>query len=141
MAKNDKLSCLEKRDLLNQTAVSIDTLVKWGEQYEAMSLVHDAVDFFEKAHARESLERLLGNALEDADVFLFKRLCRLLDREIQREEWLHLATDAEARGKYRFAAEAYRSAGDDDMADVLLNRANAETPKVAAPRGGESEIV
>jgi tetratricopeptide (TPR) repeat protein len=140
MAKNGKLSCLEKRDLLNQAAVSIETLVRWGEQYEAMGLVHDAVDFFEKAHAREALERLLPIAREEGDLFLFKRLCRFLSREITRDEWLQLAAKAEEQGKIRFAAEAYRSAGDEDMAGALLNRASARAPEAAGSRAEEVEL-
>ena len=140
MAKNSTLSCLEKRDLLNQAAVSIDTLVRWGEQYEAMGLVHDAVDFFAKAHASEAIERLLPIALEEGDLFLFKRLCRFLGREITRDEWLQLAAKAEEQGKFRFAAEAYRSAGDEDMAGALLNRASVQTLEAAGSRAEEVEI-
>ena len=111
MAKEDLLSCLAKRDLLNQTVVSVETLLHWGKVHEDEGLVHDAVNFYEKANAREDLARLLGRAQEDGDVFLYSRLCRLLDHKAEKEDWIALARRAEEAGKHSFAAEAYRRAG------------------------------
>jgi tetratricopeptide (TPR) repeat protein len=116
MARKEWLSCLEKRDLLNQSAVSVEALIRWGEHYEREGLVHDAVDFYEKANAREPLARMRENALQSGDYFLCLRVCRVLGCENQREEWLALARRAEELGKFAFAAQAYRRAGEEDRA-------------------------
>jgi tetratricopeptide (TPR) repeat protein len=116
MAKG-MLGCLEKRDLLNRAAVSVDTLLQWGEQYEQAGLIFDALDFYEKAKAQEQLHRLLEIAGREGNAFLLARASRALGREPSREEWISLAKSAEAAGKYAFAAEAYRKAEDEEQAE------------------------
>jgi len=140
MARKDTLTCLEKRDLLNKSAVSMDTLVDWGERYEAMDLDHDAADFYERAKAPEALGRLLEKAVDSSDVFLFKRLCRLLDRKVSREEWIDLAKKAEDQGKYRFAADAYRQGDDEESAIRVLDKAVAGPLEAPSPVVEETEV-
>ncbi|MGA7876793.1 MAG: hypothetical protein WCA08_14120 [Desulfoferrobacter sp.] len=111
MAKKRELSCLIKRDLLNQPVVSVENLLSWGQQYEGYGLLHDAVEFYEKAQAKEALFRLLKIAQEEGDTFLFKRINRILKREPSKEELLSLAKQAEGLGKKSFAAEAYMQLG------------------------------
>jgi len=113
MAKREKLTCLEKRDLLSQSAVAVEELTHLGKCYEEAGLIHDAVDFYEKAHAGEALERVLEKAREEGDVFLFKRLCRVLNCQPEQDEWLSIAQRAEELGKLSFSAEARREAGVD----------------------------
>ena len=62
MGKDALLSCLDKRELLNQSPISVAKLVDWGEQYEEAGLVHDALDFYERAGASEAMEKLLRTA-------------------------------------------------------------------------------
>lgn len=112
MGRMNKPTCLEKRDLLNQAAVSLDTLTGIGESFEQSDYVYDAADFYQKANAREGLSRLLESSREEGNVFLFKRICRILGHEPSREEWMALARRAEALGKLTFAAEAYSQAGE-----------------------------
>jgi hypothetical protein len=111
MAKKYDLSCLEKRDLLNETAVSFETLLSWGEHYEEVGSLYDAVDFYEKAGAREALARLLKKTQDLGNVFLFHRISRIIEHEPNHDEWLALANRAEELGKLAFAAEAYRLGG------------------------------
>lgn len=117
MGKKDSLGCLEKRDLLNQPAASLETLSYWGRKLEESGSVFDAVDLYEKANEREALDRLLKDALNEGDTFLFRRICRSLKHEPGREEWLVLAKRAEDLGKYAFAAQAYRQGGDEETAE------------------------
>lgn len=117
MARKNGLNCLEKRDLLNQSAVSVETLLHWGRYFEESGLLYDAVDFYEKANAKEAFARLFKEALEDGNVFLFKRLCHLTGHEPGRDEWVLIARRAEESGKYAFAAEAYRQCGENELAD------------------------
>jgi hypothetical protein len=111
VAKKYDLGCLEKRDLLNETAVSVETLRSWGEHYEEVGSLYDALDFYERVGAKEALSRLLERAEAAGNVFLFRRLCRLLERTPEPEAWLALARRAEELGKLSFAAEAYRLGG------------------------------
>lgn len=114
MAKKRELSCLIKRDLLNQPVASVENLLSWGQQYEEQGLLHDAVEFYEKAQAKEALLRLLEVAREEGDTFLFKRVNRILKREPTREEWLSLAKQAEQSGKEAFAADAQVQLGPEE---------------------------
>lgn len=111
MAKKDFLSCLEKRDLMSQTAASTDTLLHWAEKYEQEGRVADAIDFYTKAGARDALSRLLDRARDEGDLFLMRRLHQALGSVAHTEEWLALARKAEELGKFAFAAEAYRLGG------------------------------
>ncbi len=106
MARGRRLSCLEKRNLLNRSAVSVAELVEWGKRYEEMELVHDALDFYERANAEEDLCRLLGRALDDGDYFLLKRVCTVLKRHPSEQELLKVAERGEQLGKERFAQQA-----------------------------------
>lgn len=106
MADKKLMGCMEKRDLLNQSAVSVESMRTWGERYEEAGLLSDAVDFYEKAKATDALERLRGNALGEGDFFLFGRLSRILGHDPTPQEWMELASRAEKAGKQAFAAQA-----------------------------------
>lgn len=110
------MNCLEKRDLLNQAAASVEALVRWGSTFEESGQVHDAVDFYQKAGAREPLRRLMELAVEEGDLFLFKRICKALDIEPDADRWKHLGEKARLHGKLLFAAEAFRHAGLEEVA-------------------------
>lgn len=113
------LGCMEKRDILNQPAVSVEKLVQWGQVYEDEGMVHDALNFYEKAGARGALTRLLERAREDGDSFLFSRTSRILGIEPDEEEWNALAERARSLGKLLFAEQAYAKAGKQvDLSDA-----------------------
>jgi aspartate/tyrosine/aromatic aminotransferase len=111
MAKKYDLSSLQKRDVLNETVASLDALRSWGEHYEEVGSLYDAVDFYEKAGAADGLGRVRLRAKEAGNVFLFQRVCRITGYEPGREEWISLADIAKKLGKLTFAAEAYQCAG------------------------------
>jgi hypothetical protein len=122
MGNNSLLSCLEKRDLLNQPAASVDTLMQWGDRFLEAGFVYDAVNFYEKAGAKEALTRLLEMARNDGDAFLLRRLCALLGREPNADEWLAVAEQAERQGKDQFAWKGYLGAGEQDRSDEVRAR-------------------
>lgn len=115
--KRNLLNCLEKRDLLNQSAVSLETLKQWGEHFEENGMLHDAVDFYHKAHATEALGRILRAAADDGDAFLFNKVSRILKVEPTEEEWIRLAERAKEFGKVAFALQGYQRAGREVMDD------------------------
>jgi hypothetical protein len=119
MPKDDDLSCLEKRDLLNQPAASTKSLMEWGEKMERLGLLHDAMNFYEKAGAKDPIARVRGIAKEEGDLFLFRRACRALDEEPTAEDWAAVGGRAKDLGKTTFAAEAFRLAGREDLLSTV----------------------
>jgi hypothetical protein len=113
MAEKALLTCLEKRELLNESVVSVDKLLEWGRRYEDAGLIYDAVDFYEKTGAREDLTRLLDEAKLEGNVFLVNRVCKILKAELTSEEWFAVGEQAERAGKMQFAAEGFRRSGRD----------------------------
>jgi hypothetical protein len=121
MPKGSILSCLEKRELLNQPAVSVETLLRWAERFAESEMFHDALDFYEKAGAREPVKRLMAMSVEEGDLFLCRRASKVLKFEPDTTEWLDLARAAKSRSKLLFAAEAFRQAGvNDDASEETL---------------------
>lgn len=106
MGNRNGLSCLEKREWLNRSAVAVDELMAKGRALEEAGLIHDAVDFYEKAQARRELERLVSLAVDEGDAFLFLRLHRILKTDPSAEQWKTLAQRAEALGKTLYAQRA-----------------------------------
>ncbi len=115
MATNDVLSCLQKRDLLNQRAASVKSLLEWGEKMERQGLLHDALSFYEKVDAKDAILRIREASERDGDLFLFRRSSRALGEEPTAEHWITLGKRAAELGKNAFAAEAFRHAGREDL--------------------------
>jgi hypothetical protein len=115
MARNESMSCLEKREILNRPAVSTASLMDLGEKMERSGLLHDALSFYEKAGARDAIARLRGIAEQEGDLFLFRRTSRALGEEPTVEDWLAVALRARDLGKTAFAADAFRLAGREDL--------------------------
>ena len=111
MGKANLLACLEKRDLLNQAAVSVKELLEWGARYEEEGLPSDALEFYERANSAEPLEKLLLVAREEGDAFLYGRILKALGRESVPEEWIALGRKAEELGKEAYARQAFDKGG------------------------------
>ncbi len=132
------LNCLEKRDLLNQSAVSVEILRQWGERYENEGFVHDAVDFYEKSGASEALKRLLEHALETGDCFLFGRIHRALNTEPDENELLKIAKQAEILGKHAFASQVYQRIGKEVTQEQVVGGVEPDGPKSTdSPESGQ----
>jgi tetratricopeptide (TPR) repeat protein len=103
--------CLKKRDMLNSGRSDPAYLVQLGTAYLEEGRVSDAIEFFEKARHREGLDRLLERSLEDGDLFLFRKITKILDLSSGPDQWIKLGDRALALGKLHFARAAYREAG------------------------------
>jgi tetratricopeptide (TPR) repeat protein len=103
--------CLKKRDLLNSDRSDPAHFVQLGTAYLEEGRVSDAIEFFEKARHREGLNRLLERCLEDGDVFLFRKIAKILDLSSGPDQWIKLGDRALALGKLHFAGAAYREGG------------------------------
>ncbi len=111
MGNSGLLTCLEKRDMLNRSAVSVDQLLKWGRLYEEGGLINDAIDFYEKASSSEALENLLSLSLREGDAFNYARIMKALGRQAPADEWISLGKRAAELGKDAFAREAFKKGG------------------------------
>ncbi len=120
LGKANLLACLEKRDLLNRSAVSVKEFLEWGARFEQEGLLSDAVDFYERARSAENLEKLLLVAREEGDLFLYGRILKALGREAARDEWIALGRKAEEFGKDAYARQALNKGG--------LEKADEEKP-------------
>lgn len=129
MGKPNLLSCLEKRDMLNSSAVSADRLVEWGRTFEEQEQINDAIDFYIKAGSSDALQRLIPAAIEDGDVFLYTRLTKALRVPVSAGEWIALGNRAAELGKDAYAREAFRKGG-------VETERQAETQGEPAPEGG-----
>lgn len=126
MEKSSLLTCLEKRDMLNRSAVSVDQLLKWGRLYEEQGQINDAIDFYEKANSAKSLEDLLSLSLREGDAFNYARIMKVLGRQVPAEEWISLGKRAAELGKDAFAREAFKRGG-------LETAVIAESQEIQAP--------
>lgn len=126
MEKSSLLTCLEKRDMLNRSAVSVDQLLKWGRLYEEQGQINDAIDFLEKANSSKSLEDLLSLSLREGDAFNYARIMKVLGRQAPAEEWISLGKRAAELGKDAFAREAFKRGG-------LETAEIAESQEIKAP--------
>ncbi len=122
MGKRDSLTCREKRDLLNKSTVAVEQLLGWAKRFEENGLINDAADFYIKAGAVSDLERLAEAMRAEGDFFLFRLLRQASGHEPNREEWLDLAEKAEAAGKFAYAIQAYRQAGEEEHAERLAGK-------------------
>ncbi len=111
MARSNLLSCLEKNELLNQKAVSIDKLLDWGKRYEESGLINDAIDFYERAGAPERIEGLLGVVQDEGDAFLHGRILKILGRDAPAADWIAVGEKARELGKEAYAREAFKRGG------------------------------
>lgn len=117
--KSDPLPYMKKRHLLNEPEVDAQRMKRLGDRYLEESLLHDAILFYEKAKDFSGIETILTKALDEGDVFLAKQALKLLGKELSKEEWIRLARVAEEKGKFFFAVEAYREAGEEGEAGRL----------------------
>ncbi len=111
MGKSRLLTCLEKRDMLNRSAVSADQLLRWGKLYEEEGQINDAIDFYEKSNSSEPLERLIALAHQEGDAFVYARIMKALGRQATADEWISLGKMAAELGKDAFAREAFKRGG------------------------------
>lgn len=111
MRNKKSLGCMDKRNILNQPAVSTDRLKSWGDRFFEMAYWNDAIDFYEKINDRQALESILRVAREEGDLFLFNRVNRVLNLEPKSQDLVELAEQAGKLGKGLFASEALKQAG------------------------------
>ena len=116
---------IKKRQLLNDQELKAEQCREYGEQFLAVDWWEDALEFFQKGHDSQGLEKIKNHSLETGDAYLLARLGVSQDPLT----WRRLATRAQELGKLRFARRAYELSGDADkaaMVAALISGAEAE---------------
>ena len=104
------LTCLKKRDLLNNEKTSRSELLNYGELYVQQGRLADAIDFFERAQYFEGLTQLRQHCINEGDYFLTQRLSKILENPLDSAEAVQLGDSALRQGKLLFARAAYQQA-------------------------------
>ena len=132
MGKKDLPHYKKKQQLLHAKDIKPEDLRRKGEEFLQAGWLNDAIDFFGKAGDQNGLEKIRDITIEEGDVFLFRSALKALDATANEGLWKELADRAFALGKYQFAREAYRMAGDRkslDKVDRLINPEPEEEPE------------
>ena len=74
-------------------------LSRIGDLHKEKGLLHDALEFYGVAKAKDGLETIVSEAVREADVVLYLNACKGLGRESQREQLEELKTSAIRLGK------------------------------------------
>ncbi len=109
MAKAKIPDPLGRRHLIERDLAPAQAL-KYAQAYLEEGRAVEAVDFFAKADAKESLEELRLEAISSGDVFLLRVVTAALGVTPVRADWQNAAQAADAAGKERYAQEARRLA-------------------------------
>ncbi|OGL41171.1 MAG: hypothetical protein A3C43_09345 [Candidatus Schekmanbacteria bacterium RIFCSPHIGHO2_02_FULL_38_11] len=119
--KNTKLpDYKEKQRLVFMSQVSGETLAEYGDNCFAKGRYDDAVDFYEKASNKTGLKKIADLAVEEGDLFLYKKVFRFLGEEqISPETANRIGARAFDLGKYSFAKKAFEIAGNEDMINKI----------------------
>jgi len=106
---------IKKRQLLNDQELKAEPCREYGEKFLALGWWEDALEFFQKGHDSQGLEKIKNHCLETGDAYLLARLGAPQDPHT----WQRLATRALDLGKFHFARRAYKLSGDPDKAAMV----------------------
>jgi hypothetical protein len=107
------LSCLKKRDLIQEVTTSRETLIKFGQEYLRQGRWLEALEFFERAPDPDGLETLRKKGLEEGDPFLYKQACRFLKEGPDPADWKLIGEKALSQGRWLQALTAFKALADE----------------------------
>jgi hypothetical protein len=107
------MSCLKKRDLIQEVTTARETLIKFGREYLNQGRWLEALEFFERAPDPEGLQTLKKRGLEEGDPFLFKQACRFLKENPGPAEWKLIGETALSQGRWHQALTAFKALADE----------------------------
>ena len=110
--RNKFMSCLRKRDVLNNSNADPETLIREAEIFWEAGYIQDALDFFAKAGYEAGLKRIMSQAVEEGDYFTAETAVKAGGQDLSSSEWSALGDKALEEGKYQFALKAFTRAGD-----------------------------
>ncbi len=100
------------RALLTDSKYGAADLVKHGDAFLAGGRASIAVMFFEKAKSKDGLAKIREYALKEGDEFLLTAVSR--NQEVVPHDWQVCAEAAMAKGRFSFARDAFKKAGDEE---------------------------
>ena len=107
------MSCLKKRDLIQEVTTSRETLIQFGQEYLNQGRWLEALEFFERAPDPEGLQTLKKKGLEEGDPFLYKQACRFLKESPVPAEWKLIGEKALSQGRWHQALTAFKALADE----------------------------
>jgi tetratricopeptide (TPR) repeat protein len=128
------LSCLKKRDLIQEAGTNAETLQRLGREYLSQNRSLEALEFFEAARDREGLELLKEKGLEEGDPFLYRQACKLLKINPNPADWQKIGEKARAAGRYQQALAAFKASSDDvrikELESLINEQYRHDEPKL-----------
>jgi len=131
-------SLFRKRKLLHDKSSTPDKLIGAGEAFLEAGRYYDAVDFFEKADARDRLAEMVEAAITEGDTALLLRVKKLLGEEPEPEELRRAALKATESGRSTMALVAYKRLGDRESARAIAAELGL-TPQKALPESPKQD--
>ncbi len=117
--KIKSLNYPEKRRLLNSREPDRESLVAYGNFYLDKGLITDATEFFEKAGFEEGLREIRTISLSEGDVFIFRKVNKILKISGSKEDWNTLGERALKLGKIHYALTAFEAADNKEMVEEV----------------------
>jgi hypothetical protein len=117
--KIKSLNYLEKRRILNTSEVDLDSLVAQGNFCLEKGAINDALEFFEKAQFEEGLRKIRSIGLDEGDVFIFRKVNKILKISDSREDLNRIGERALKLGKIRYAIMAFEATGNKEMVEEV----------------------
>lgn len=135
-------SFLERKEKLFSPKTPREELVRWGTQYLEADRVHDAVAFYRQARHQEGLKRILEQAIEEGDAFLYREALDGMDPpDADPKKWARLAQQAESKGRWQDALNAYEQLEDElgckRVREAIRNMMGGSSPEKAFGQGQE----
>ncbi len=107
------ISCLKKRDLIQEATTDHETLIKLGQEVLKQGRWMEALEFFERAPDPEGLQTLKKKGLEEGDPFLYKQACRFLKENPDSADWKLIGEKALSQGRWHQALAAFKALADE----------------------------
>ena len=124
-----------KLAILHAKDTKPEELSRWGKVFCQEGWLTDALLFYEKAKDQQRLAELRTRVVEEGDVFLFRQVQKAQNQPADGGEWQRIGDRALALGKWQFAWEAFRLAGNRKAMDAvhqLSHPHQEETPEPPA---------
>ena len=120
------LSCLKKRDLIQEAGANQEALRRLGREYMSQDRLLEALELMEAGQDREGLEELREKGLNEGDPFLYRQACKLLKRNPDPADWLKIGEKALAAGRYQQALAAFKFKSDEARVQEIENLINEQ---------------
>ncbi|MBI2930464.1 MAG: hypothetical protein HYY16_02335 [Planctomycetes bacterium] len=102
------------RVLLTDSRLPAQEIARIGDRFLEAGLPNVAVMFYERAKSADGLKQVKNLALKEGDEFLLTAVAKSDASLVEPSDWRACAEAALARGRFAFARDAFRKAGDDD---------------------------